>query len=305
MSFELSNQEPFAANVRRLVRESLDHVRAVLFDSTSEMHADPEAIHAARKDLKRLRAILRLARADVGESVFGQENQCYRDVGRSLSAARDAAVLMEAFDHLRPKLRELVAPETIANIHDRLQAALKANERQLDLPAAIREVQAARGRSGEWAWLHEDDAWHVPGAGVLAVYRKGRRAMRRASKDDPAEEDFHEWRKQIKLLAAQMRLLYPIQPDRLKAMAKRLDQIAEWLGEEHDLGVLRETLFNGTDGHLGAPAERETIHRLLSVRRTKLRTKALKRGSRLYKEKSARFAARLKGPWKRWRKSHD
>lgn len=279
-------------------------MQAVLSGGEAGAHPAPEAVHLARKELKKLRALLRLARAGVGEGVFGRENLCYRDAGRALSAARDAAVLVEAFDDLRPQLYGLVAPETITSVHDRLQAAVQASEARLDLPAAIAELRAARKRVEDWPWLHGDNAWRVPGEGVRCVYRKGRRAMRRASADDPAEEDFHEWRKQVKLLAAQLRLLDPIHPHELKTAAKELDQIAEWLGEEHDLSVLGNTLFGGPDGHLEAMAELETIRRLLDARRKALQKKALKHGGRLYKEKPALFAARLKGYWKRWRKGN-
>ena len=123
--------------------------------------------------------------------------------------------------------------------------------------------------------------------------------MRRAWADEPAETDFHEWRKQVKLLAAQLRLLCPIQPDELKTAAKQLDGIAEWLGEEHDLSVLGNALSGGADGHLEATAELETIRRLLDARRKELQKKALKHGGRLYKEKPAGFAEGLKVRWRR------
>ena len=305
MSFELSEGESFAAGVHRTARKSLDQVQAVLSGGDAGAHPAPEAVHLARKELKKLRALLRLARAGLGESVFARENLCYRDAGRALSAARDAAVLVQAFDALRPQLYGLVAPETITSVHDRLQAAVEASEASLDLPAAIAELRAARARVEDWPWLHGDDAWRVPGRGVRRVYRKGRRAMRRASADEPTEEDCHEWRKQVKLLAAQFRLLGPIHPDELKTAAKQLDQIADWLGEEHDLSVLGGILFGGAAGHLEATAELETIRRLLDARREALRKKALKHGGRLYKEKPAQFAARLKGYWKRWRKGNS
>ncbi len=301
MNFELSADESFAVNVHRIARASLDHVQATLSGGEAGACPAPEAVHVARKELKKLRALLRLARGGLGDSTFERENVCYRDAGRALSAARDAAVLVQAFDALRPKLYGLVAPETMAAIHDRLQAAVQESEARIDLPAAIAELRAARERVEDWAWMEGEDAWRVPGRGVRDVYRRGRRAMRRASAAEPVETDFHEWRKQVKGLAAQMRLLCPIQPDELESAAKKADSIAEWLGEEHDLSVLDSTLFGGPEGHLEATAELETIRRFLDARRQTLQKKALKHGRRLYQEKPARFAARLKAYWKRWK----
>ncbi len=306
MSFELSADGSFAANVHRIARHSLDQVQATLSAGEAGAHPAPETVHLARKELKRLRALLRLARGGIGEDFFARENLAYRDLGRALSAARDAAVLVLAFDALRPQLYGLVAPETMVGIHQRLQAAVDTSAVGLDLGATITQVRAARERVEGWPWQEAEDAWRVPGRGIRAVYRWGRRAMRRASADDPAEEDFHEWRKQVKLLAAQMRLLCPVHPPALGPAADEGDQIAHWLGEEHDLSVLGATLFGGPGGHhLEATAELETIRGFLDARRRKLQRKALKHGRRLYGEKPARFASRLKEHWKRWREGNS
>ena len=45
-------------------------------DSTPE-----QAVHEARKDMKKLRALLGLARGELGERTFARENACFRDAG--------------------------------------------------------------------------------------------------------------------------------------------------------------------------------------------------------------------------------
>ena len=46
------------------------------------------SVHGARKDLKKLRSVLRLIREELGEEVYRTESQRYRDAGRGLGQSR-------------------------------------------------------------------------------------------------------------------------------------------------------------------------------------------------------------------------
>ncbi len=159
---DLFPEESFAANVRRIADRSLEQAQLTLTCDGVGGHSAPKEVHAARKELKKLRALLRLARVGVGERVFERENLCCRQAGQALSAARDATAPVQTFDKLRPKLHGLVAPESVASIHGQLLASMEANEARIDLPAVTTELQAARERVTEWPWLHGEDVWRVP-----------------------------------------------------------------------------------------------------------------------------------------------
>ena len=62
--------------------------------------ARDEAVHEARKSLKKVRAVLRLVRPVVGEKGYRRENTCFRDAGRPLSVARDAQILVQTVEQL-------------------------------------------------------------------------------------------------------------------------------------------------------------------------------------------------------------
>ena len=69
-----------------------------------------EAIHEARKDVKKIRSALRLVRHEIGDDVWRRENEHYREVARGLSGFRDAEILVQALDGLgsgsgRPRAR--------------------------------------------------------------------------------------------------------------------------------------------------------------------------------------------------------
>ncbi len=301
--FELSPRQTFAANFVRLARDRFTVVLASLAGDPEKGGPDAHAVHAARKDLKRLRALLRLARAGLGEETFRRENTTARDAGRELSAVRDAQVLIKALETLKGELYGRVAPETLESVHGWLQAGVEAAGNALRtqdrLPRAVALLSAARERIDTWPWQHGEDAWRVPGEGLQKVYRAARRAMHRAASDGQ-EGDFHEWRKQVKRLGAHVQLLGPLSPRRSGVMDKALGKLADRLGDEHDLAVLADTLAQHHDPAV-SPTDLEVIARVIGERRTELRKKACKRGRRFFRAGAGKFARRWHACWDGWR----
>jgi CHAD domain-containing protein len=71
-----------------------------------------EAVHEARKSLKRLRALVKISRPALGDARYRRENAEFRQTGRLLSAARDAKVLIETLDGLLERARDELSPDT-------------------------------------------------------------------------------------------------------------------------------------------------------------------------------------------------
>ncbi len=302
-SFELSPQQTFAANIVRLARDRFTVVLATLAGDPEKGGSAAAEVHTARKDLKRLRALLRLARAGLGEETFRRENTTARDAGRELSAVRDAQVLVTALETLKGELYGRVAPETLESVHRWLQAGVEAADNALRsqdrIPRAVASLSAARERIDAWPWQHGEDAWRVPGEGLKKVFRTARRAMHRAM-DDGQADDFHEWRKQVKHLGAHVQILRPLSPRMSKVMAKGLGKLADRLGDEHDLAVLADTLAQHHDPAV-SPTDLAVIARVIGERRTALRKKACKRGRRFFRDRPGKFARRWHARWDEWR----
>lgn len=91
------DHETVPGGVKRIALEQLD--KAVK-QTKPEAKDQDEAIHDARVSLKKLRALLRLARAKHNDDVFAHENTYYRDAGRRLSEVRDTTAMIAAFDKL-------------------------------------------------------------------------------------------------------------------------------------------------------------------------------------------------------------
>jgi CHAD domain-containing protein len=126
------------------------------------------------------------------------------------------------------------------------------------------------------AWdLDEDAGWDCIEQGLHSTYRRARHALRRGRKDR-ATEELHEWRKQTKYLWHQLQLLTPLAPGPIGELADEFHQLADYLGDEHDLAVLRERASG-------------KLTELIDRRREELQDKAFALGERLYADKSKQW----------------
>jgi CHAD domain-containing protein len=294
MAFALDPGRPIPEAVQEAAETEL---RMAMEGLTGQSGVDPdEAAHDARKRTKKVRALLRLARPEIGEKVYRRENGALRDAARLLSPVRDAWVLVEALDDLVTPPDEDLSPEAVvafrsvlAGEHRSLQSGLEEDGAAFQAATAYERVLGRVSR-----WSIEDHGWASFDDGVEDVFRRGRRAMGRARKKGRAD-DFHEWRKQVKYLRHQFALLRPVWPDLLEAMEDTADELGERLGADHDLAVLRERVE--TEQSL-APHVRTALLRRIDTRRKEHQRTALVLGGRLYAEKPAALRQRLGRLWK-------
>src|SRR5882757_9495852 len=99
--YRLKRQESAAEGLRRVARGRTAKAAERLREAGGGDLAD--SIHGARKDLKKLRAALRLVRGELGMKTFRAENGSYREAGRLLSASRDAEVKLETLKALEER----------------------------------------------------------------------------------------------------------------------------------------------------------------------------------------------------------
>jgi CHAD domain-containing protein len=293
MAFALDPGRPIPKAVKKAAGKQLRKTVEALTGQT-ELDADAAA-HDARKRTKKVRALLRLARPELGDGVYRRENGALRNAAGLLSPVRDAWVLVEALDDLVIPTDDDLSAETVAEFravltaeHRALQTGQEEDGATLQAAAAYEQVLARVSR-----WPLKDHGWASLDDGVEAVFRRGRQAMARARTKGRAE-DFHEWRKQVKYLRHQFGLLRRVWPDVLQAMENTTDELGERLGADHDLAVLRERVK--TEPAL-APAVREAVLRRIDTRREEHQREALDLGRRLYAEKPSTLRQRLGRLW--------
>lgn len=295
MAYRIRPDDSVKKNARRLVRRELD--RALAAAAAPDRRGAEKAVHEVRTRCKRIRGALRLARPGLGDG-YRAANRDVRDAARALSSLRDASALLATFDDLIAATHgERLAGESV----DRVRAGLArraARARGSDAAATLSAAGArlARVRRDVGDWAPKDDAGILLD-GLAANYRRGRRAFR-AARSRPDDATLHEWRKRAKYGWYHALLLNPLAPSALGPMARRLKDLSDALGDDHDLAVLRDTITRAP-GEFGGASIADVVA-LIDATRADLLDRSLRLGGRIYAEPPRVLRARVAAYWKAW-----
>ncbi len=292
MAYRLVPCEPTPEEIRRVAVEQLDAAVADLLPNGDGRGPDAEAIHDARKRLKKTRSLIRLARADFDTPFRRQVNAQLREAGRSLSARRDAYALVETSVRLLEASEEQRFTEPLK----RLQAWLETRTDKSSEDDSEDGVGAVAARLAETrdrvAAQHAGAAgWRALEPGLRLQYMRGRDELRELD-NASSDEDWHEWRKRAKDLWYHLDLLRNAWPEVVKPLADQASHLADLLGEDHDLAVLRSLL----DDQNSPVEDIAPIFELLADEQARLRAAAIELGRRLYADKARTWTGRI-GAW--------
>jgi CHAD domain-containing protein len=290
--------EPVSGGIKRVVAARVDDAVAHLRGETGTDAA--EAVHEARKDIKKIRSALRLVRDEIGDDVWRHENQHYRDCARQLSGFRDAEVLVEALEGLA----ERFGPTTRQRA-DRLRRELEHENRagyeggaiERAMAGAAAELEAGRPRIDSLPL--EGDGWELIGPGLHRSYRRGRKRLRDVE-EEASVTNLHELRKRVKDLWYQLRLIRDADSEMLGPLADHAHDLSDHLGDDHDLALLREQAQRRSAA-VTDPADRRHLLDQIDQRRGELQFAAISLAQRIYAEKPKRFTKRLARRWEVWR----
>ena len=293
MAYVLETDETAPGGVRRCATEQLDKAVSEL---SSQIPSNPvEAVHSARKAVKRERSLLRLVRGSMPADQRRRENRTLRDASRELSGARDAEAMLETLSSLSSRYVGQLPERTFELVlgeFERRRDAARASLLDSTLASqAAGELLAVRTRVDEWPL--RQGGFGAFEDGLRRSYRDGRRAFS-AAQADRSMEVWHEWRKRVKDLWYQQRLLRDVAGPVLRGHAKDSHALADLLGDVHDLGVLRAALTE----KLRAPIDSDGIVDLIDHRRAQLQEEALCVGARVYAERPKEFVRRVRRMWK-------
>lgn len=277
MAYAFEQHEPVSVAIPRIMNEQIARAREHLIDPDLR----PEKrVHEARKRFKEIRALLRLVRNPLGE-MFASENAWYRDIGRDLSAVRDADAVLEAVAKLElPRL-----------LRARVRRTLNKNRTHPPVEGLIAnaEKQLVVAQSRIALWPRFDDSFDTLADGLRRNYRGGRLAMKHAK----APDELHEWRKFTKTHWYHVQLLRNLWPPVMKACGGALDDLSDALGDHHDLHVLGRSID---------PPPQELLD-TITAKQLELERKATELGARIYAEKPNAWLARMRNYWNAWRRN--
>jgi CHAD domain-containing protein len=154
---------------------------------------------------------------------------------------------------------------------------------------AIPQLERVRERLAKWPIDYI--TWKQICGAVKKIYKRGQRGLAKTIKK-PVPENFHAWRKRVKDIWYQLRILQPLNRVVLEEMAHDAEVLGELLGREHDFDFLMARLEKeSADDALRDELAR--LQKLIRKRARRLCRDALELGRRFYAEPPKAFAKRI------------
>ncbi len=276
MAYRFKLNETFEEGSRRIAREQLERARRQLKKSADQA----VAVHETRKALKRVRALVRLVRPAIGETVYEAENADLRDIAWILSTVRDRHVLAETLTKLRSvsSIGSSSASELLHGIFNDANGAEIATIEPAAKKEALERLAVAKHRFADFKV--DGDGFDAIGPGLETSYRKGRRAFKQAYATW-TDDAFHEWRKGVQHHWRHMLLLSSAWPQFCAAQASEARELSKILGDDHDLAMLAAFVRSEPAERINAK-QAALVEKLVRRRQQELRTRAYPAGMRLF-----------------------
>jgi CHAD domain-containing protein len=210
------------------------------FERTPEVH---EAVHRARKTIRRLRALLALLESSALETAAA--DAALRRLGDGLSALRDAHVVVETCARLasaQPDQRwEAVCMRLTARREAVLARVLARDPAFARRQAALLRI-ATDLQAQPWESLRGSDIRK----GLARSERRTQKAEKRATRSHDAD-DLHRWRRRVRRLRMQLEAVPRLAPSRAVPIkgpghtrhARALHALSDQLGGQQDLRMVR------------------------------------------------------------------
>jgi CHAD domain-containing protein len=298
VGYRLHPGQPIAHEVVRIADRQLelgiDGLRAV-----GDRESD-NAVHASRRHIKKIRALIRLVRPVLGGRYRTIDGRL-RAINRMLAPIADGQAAVETLGKVAARYRHQLPPDAAAII----RAALVRRESIADEEAALNDVlntaagllRAERDRVRHWTFSAR--GFHDVAPGLKRTARAARRAMKKTLITSRSG-DYHRWRQRVKDQWLQVRLLEKRCGDALALDQRRLEALDGCLGDCHDCAILRDVLMS--DSTL---SRTDAAHALRLVRRyeRELRRRARRLGATVHRETPKQFVARVQRLWRSARRT--
>lgn len=284
------------AAVRRVALSQIDTAIAEI--DSAELSRE-QVVHQVRKRCKKLRALIRLVRP--GFADYARENAAFRDMARTLGGVRDQDVLIETCDKVGTHFGKDADPEALQAVRKILIADKQdaRNGALLDERLAVFRQTMAQARQRAQFWIVRGDGFAALSGGLRRTLKQADRAMA-AARENATAEDMHEWRKHVKYHWYHARLMRSIWPAAMQAHLAAASELADLLGDHHDLTVLRHRLTEDP-GHYGGPDAARSVTKMAAKREEKLAEEVFRKGALLLAERPKALARRWERYWQCWR----
>jgi CHAD domain-containing protein len=283
----------FRLKRRKSIGSQLAHIVASeSHKATKEVAAESPAgdsIHEARKHVKKIRAVLHLLRSELGDD-YASLNNCSRSAARRIAAIRDADALIETMKSLRQRYRAVLgvggrAATVTLNARRRAAYARLAARHLVDVKRMLeRSRRVLRSR------VHHAATRRSVRDGIARGYRRARQEMEHTA-DSLDDAQLHAWRRRVKDHWYQMRLIEGLNTQ-VHARVRALSGLEDWLGEHHNLALLRGMILE-QPRRFGSARSVDIVLGCIDKRQAALRQRAIRRGRSLFAAKPSSFRTEI------------
>jgi CHAD domain-containing protein len=235
MAYRLKPGRSLGNELSRIVRKECERALRDMDRSTDKA----EAVYDARKRVKKIRAILHLLRVPLGRD-YREYNGALRTVAHQLSAPRDADAALEIMATIRRHYPKVVTRTILDAVRQGLTPKKRGAASRLRPGTIRRELRQAAKTMPRRIRKVADRP--VVRAGLRRGYSRARQAMREVTAT-PEDVRFHAWRRRVKDHWYHLRLFEAVHPH-LRTRMRLLEGLERWLGDDHNLVVLRATVLD-------------------------------------------------------------
>ncbi|MBN8949591.1 MULTISPECIES: CHAD domain-containing protein [unclassified Rhizobium] len=298
MSYRIRPDRALDDEVHKAAAHQLGRAMAELTDRPQGLH---EAVHAARKNVKRVRALYRLI-APIASEFQQRENQRLREMARTLSSVRDATALIEISHYLQATAASAEELQALTRVSDLLTARRdRLAEAETDLED---KAKAAVATCAEAREALKDASFDCGRRDTASLFQKSwrknaRKAIRALSEchaDAAHAESFHDLRKRSQDYWMHHMLLRDVWPAAMHAKQLEAKALVDVLGRYLDMSILADVadrephLFDRSDDHA------RLLEAIISRQQT-AREEALDRARWIFADKPENEARTIRRLW--------
>jgi CHAD domain-containing protein len=291
VQFAFTSDRRLRCQIRRIFRKK---TRAIAKYPQYSGNRGEVEVHEVRKEIQKLRALLKLIRGRLSGKQYREQNATLRLAAHALSPLRDADVGLKSLQLFKRRHPGKV----LGSICDKLKKTqLKRRaEAYLDEPRMRKKLYAEieESRRGFKELPIRNIDWLDVCEGIGTSYERGAKAYHEAERLR-SKEYLHEWRKQVKVLRHQLSLMEHVLPPKFLKPLSELKCLSDCLGDDHDLAILDEVAATEE-----LPlAEWKSFSSAVAEERYNLQQSAFLTGRTLYAEIREGFVQRI---WEEWKK---
>ncbi|MBS2097037.1 CHAD domain-containing protein [Carboxylicivirga linearis] len=291
--FIIDNEEELGEGVVRVASEQLMYIKQ---QARIPVGMDV-SVHEIRKSFKRLRALLRLIRYDIGEELFLSENTKYKESAAKLSRLRDMHVIISYLATCF-EAEELVITEEsfirfVGYLNEQKEREMKQLVENSVMDSIINQCKEQLKVIKEYPLSNLGP--HTIHNGVIHAYKRCLDKMK-AAQLNLDDEALHQLRKKVKYLYNQMLLMEAVWPDYFITYSSSLSAASELLGNDHNLAETIVIIEEAPEQIL-SEEEKQSLIKSITNERRHITDELWPLLGKIFAECSGAFAKRVKSYW--------